>query len=270
MKHTRHEEYLYFDNSLPFLLQTDLERTPLNLSTENNWHENLEIELCKKGQGEILLDGKSFPFMVGDFAVANSNVIHYTCTNDKIVYTCLIIDTEFCKRMGIDVTKIRFISHFQSQEVEELFAKLEKAVLEQDPSYRLALSNSIVLSILLELYKNYLDKETLATVKQNNFENVKNAIEYIRKNFSSKLTLDQISKEVLINKYLLIREFKKITGQTIFNYLNGYRCQRAAQMICDGAGVGEAAYQCGFENLSFFSKTFKRFMGELPSKYKGK
>ncbi len=270
MKPTRHEEYSYFNSNLPFILLADLDRTPSNLSAEKNWHENLEIQLCTDGQGEVLLDGTSYAFNKGDFVVANSNVIHYTCTNDRLVYTCLIIDTEFCRRVGIDVTQIQFVSKFRSQTLERLFDRLKKAVLERDIPYKLALSNVIVLEILIELYKNYIVKDGHVSAKRNTFENVKKAIVYIRKNFSNRITLDQISNEVLANKFVLTRDFKKITGQTIINYLNSYRCQRAAEMIESGKGVAESAYECGFENLSFFSKTFKKFMGSLPSKYKNK
>jgi len=270
MRPTRHEEYSHFNSNLPFILQTNLERTPSNLSTEKNWHENLEIQLCTEGRGEILLDGKSLAFNKGDFAVANSNVIHYTCTDSRIVYTCLIIDTEFCKRMGIDVTQIRFESRFRSEHLKNLFDDLVKINLEKDLRYKTALFNSCVLNILIRLYKDHLERDDLISAKQNTFENVKKTIRYIRKNYSQKLTLDQISKEVLANKYVLIRDFKKITGQTIISYINNYRCQCAAEMIEGGLGVAEAAYECGFDNLSFFSKTFKRFMGKLPSKYKKK
>ena len=72
---------------------------------------------------------------------------------------------------------------------------------------------------------------------------------------------------MLIDRYTLCKLFKRITGQTIFETLNAYRCMRAAEYIADGRRVAEAANLCGFENNSFFTKMFKKYIGVLPSKY---
>ena len=55
---TRHEEYKHFTDGLPFVLNANIIRTKLNLSAENNWHENLEIQICNEGSGTMLLDGQ--------------------------------------------------------------------------------------------------------------------------------------------------------------------------------------------------------------------
>ena len=104
--------------------------------------------------------------------------------------------------------------------------------------------------------------------KSKGYEKVKLTIMYIRENYNSKITLEQIARFVLCDKYTLCKEFKKFTGQTVFENLNNYRCLKAAQYLSEGITVTQAASLCGFENFSFFSKTFKKHIGTLPSKYK--
>ena len=72
---TRYEEYGHFNDSLPFVLHTDLERTAFNCSKEKNWHEDLEIQLCTGGKGTVLLNGEKHDFSKDDVVVVNSNVV---------------------------------------------------------------------------------------------------------------------------------------------------------------------------------------------------
>lgn len=92
---TRYEEYLVFDDKLPFKFFTDITITPTTYSSEANWHENIEIQFCTEGSGYVLMDMQKHNISKNQVAVVNSNVIHHTNTNDKIKYDCLIIDTSF-------------------------------------------------------------------------------------------------------------------------------------------------------------------------------
>lgn len=80
---------------------------------------------------------------------------------------------------------------------------------------------------------------------------------FLRANYFRKLSLDEIAKNVLTDKFTLSKEFKKFTGQTIVDYLNGYRIKKAALLIARGSNVSDAAYACGFENMSYFTRLFK-------------
>ena len=78
MKTVRHEEYVRFEDDLPFYFQPNIVRTPKLCSTSQNWHENIELQICLCGRGEVLLDGEKYPFEEGDVIVVPPNVIHYT------------------------------------------------------------------------------------------------------------------------------------------------------------------------------------------------
>ena len=102
------------------------------------------------------------------------------------------------------------------------------------------------------------------------FKEVKDAILYIQSNYDKKITLEELSKETYIDKYTLSKKFKEFTGITIVNYINNYRCKMALSMIQNGEQINNAARLCGFNNISFFTKTFKKYTGNLPSFYKKK
>ena len=91
MKTVRREEYVRFEDDLPFYFQPRIVRTPKLCSTSQNWHENIELQLCLCGRGEVLLDGEKYPFEKGDVIVVPPNAIHYTTTDSSLEYACLIL-----------------------------------------------------------------------------------------------------------------------------------------------------------------------------------
>lgn len=265
---TRHEEYANYFNSLPFRLTTDIEITSSSYSHEANWHDNLELQLCTAGHGSVMLDEKTIPFCNDDIILINSNVIHHTNTTDTIRYACLIIDTQFCQSIGIDPITLQFCTKLTSKSFLNCFKALIDTYENTTDVCRIAKLNEILLKMLIELRERYTLSENVHTIKKRSFDAVKCTIKFIRTNYERKLSLDEISKNALMDKYTLSHEFKKLTGQTIVGYINSYRCKKAAELIASGASVSESARICGFTNMSFFTKTFKRSMGKMPSKYK--
>ena len=264
---TRHEEYSNYSD-LPFIIHINLERTPFNCSKEKNWHEDLEIELCTKGSGAVLINGEEFEFNKDTIIAVNSNAIHYTYTDTVMNYPCIIISAQFCKQIGIDYNSIQFKPIIESPVIKSLILELTKIYSEKNTPYRTPKLNKIIIELLIQLAENHSFKTDIPVSKGKEYENVKSAIKYIRENYSKKITLDEIAKYIYTDKYSLCKEFKKMSGQTVMEYTNNYRCRKAADCISDGCTIADAALKCGFSNISYFTKTFKKCMGVLPSEYR--
>ncbi len=261
----RYEEYSSFPDGLPFICMPRLHRSAINLSREANWHENLEIQLCVAGDGSVLLDGRRILFSPGETVVVNSGVIHHTRTESELCYSCLIMDHTFCREAGIDPTGLRFEEHIASERLVDLFREIEHYYTKESTPCRIARLRLLALSMLIELREKHTLSAVAGIADTAMHQNVKNAIQYIRLHEGERLSLDSIAHALYINKYVLARQFKTITRQTVVQYIHSYRCHRAHALLQEGATVTEAARQCGFANLSFFAKTFQRYIGSLPS-----
>lgn len=264
MLNTRFEDY-QAATDLPFVLNADIERTHLIHSSESNWHEEVELQWCTEGAGFLLLDGTEYPLEPNHILVINSNDIHYTGSDSRLVYNCLILHTDFCLQMGIDIHALHFRSPITSPTLLDMLTQLKTAYQSPDLPCRTAQLHALLIHILIELTLHHSSPVPASPVSSKSHEQVKYIIRFLRKHYPEKITLDQLSAELYLDKHTLCRTFKRLTGHTIITYLNHYRCQRAMQLLTDGCTVAFAAEQCGFDNPSFFSRTFKHFMGVSPS-----
>ena len=96
-----------------------------------------------------------------------------------------------------------------------------------------------------------------------------NAIEYIKKHYSKKISLAMLSEELYVHPTYLSNLFKKQTGQTVVDYINDYRISVAKKLLQDTRNkVFWVAEQVGFVNQRYFSQKFKKNTGYTPAEYK--
>jgi AraC-like DNA-binding protein/mannose-6-phosphate isomerase-like protein (cupin superfamily) len=271
---TRHEHYKFYtinynkDATLPCAIFGNVNRTPNTPNLKANWHKELELQYFISGEGYVLIDGERIDVKPGDIVVANSETVHYTGSESKMVYTAMIINSDFCLYADIDFTSVNFNSKITSERLERLFADVVAAYGEMGRPCKRARVQAALLRLLIELREYHVSPDESRKKLGNSYTQVKNTIQYIRENFSEKLTLDLLAENAHVDKFSLSRNFKAITGQTVVEYINNHRCERAKELIREGATVSEAATSCGFNNMSFFTKTFKTFTGSNPSEFK--
>ena len=93
---------------------------------------------------------------------------------------------------------------------------------------------------------------------------------YISLHYTEHLTLSQISKHVHANGSYLSRQYKKKTGQNLFDAINKMRLEKAKEYIRQGQKIYEAAQLVGFDDVSYFSRVFKKYEGCSPREYEKK
>ena len=92
---------------------------------------------------------------------------------------------------------------------------------------------------------------------------------YMNEHYGEKITLQQLSELVHLEKSYLIRKFKADIGQTPFEYLRMLRLSNAKKLLRNtDLPVSDIAFQCGFESASYFTKLFRLAFGCLPPSYR--
>lgn len=258
-----YENHKLENELLPFIFHTiRLEKNSSPNNTLGNWHENPELLFFTKGCGSVFLGQTICNVCAGDLVVVNADTFHDVRTENELEYFCLIADTGFFADNGIDINKISFEPYIKEKtELESSFRKIKALYGERDLFFE-AKIRAEVLNIIINLCENHSSVNNSSIVYS---DEIKQAVIYIKENFNKKITVDGIIRHVGMSRAYFSREFKKYTGLSIITYLNNVRCIQARAMICSGVGVSEAAQSCGFENQSYFTRTYKKIMGVLPS-----
>ena len=87
---------------------------------------------------------------------------------------------------------------------------------------------------------------------------LKNALGLIRERFNTPLSLEELAAAAEMSPKYFCRFFAEMTGRTPIDYLNYYRVECACeQLLYSDETVTDIALGCGFNDLSYFVKTFK-------------
>ena len=261
-----HHDAIKQDRLCPFKLGSSADSLP----APSNWHENIEIILATSGRGFVQYGKDTLSFSEGEICVVNSGVLHRPYSIDGLSYYFMIIDERFCKENGLDITAVRFSRLFCDEKTRALYlsaAEAVKAYEKEISPLSTARLRLAMLALLTDLYERHAENESTATTSASHSESyVKGAMEYINDHYTEKIGLNELAAHLGISKCHLAREFKRIAGQTVLEYVNVLRCRRADALLGEGKSVTEAALESGFESLSYFSRTYKKLIGVSPSK----
>ena len=119
-----------------------------------------------------------------------------------------------------------------------------------------------------------LEEELIPLKRKTDIENkyIIAAIEHMERNHSDRdFSISNMAETIGVSEGHLSRLFKSETGISINNYLTRYRIRRAMDYLKDvSVKVYEVADKVGYQDIAYFSNTFKKLVGKSPSDYQTK
>jgi len=104
---------------------------------------------------------------------------------------------------------------------------------------------------------------------QNQYGQVKDAIDFIEANFNSGITVKDMAEKACYSLHHFIRIFKKTTGYSPYEYLVKYRINKAKTLLdSTDKTIEEISHSVGFESASNFVRTFRQLEDMTPLKYR--
>ena len=96
------------------------------------------------------------------------------------------------------------------------------------------------------------------------------ACKYVSLNLGRRISLEEVAARLHLNPSYFSRLFKKETGMTFIEYVTRLKMERAKELLDQTPlSVGEICERLGYDNQSYFIKTFKAHAGSTPLEYRG-
>lgn len=106
-------------------------------------------------------------------------------------------------------------------------------------------------------------------IKQEDFQKIIGVHDRIRDHAESFVTIYALSQEFGIGEQKLKAGFQKLYQQTIWDYANQVRMNRAATLLKDpGKSIAEISARTGYQSQAAFRKMFKKWSGTTPGKFR--
>ena len=117
-------------------------------------------------------------------------------------------------------------------------------------------------------HKLYTEGPSIQQRDAQRIEHLKKALEMIENSYSDCLTLDDLASEAGMNSKYFCRYFREMTHRTPIDYLNYYRVEQACfKLATTDESITDVGLSCGFNDVSYFIKMFKKYKGVTPKKY---
>jgi AraC-like DNA-binding protein len=235
-----------------------------------HWHDEFEVLHITDGYGRHIVGADPVDAGAGDSVIINSNVLHnITATRAPYKFKGIMINKIFCLQNQIELDNMIYPAFIRDAELSERISSIIQEDIDKKNLYK-PLIRAKLIELMVFLSRNYGKRQVCGDM--NNWKLspklslVKSCLTYIRNNFQSQFTIDELCRAVGVSKYYLCHVFKKATNKTIVEYINIIRCEYARELLNSGKfNVTQCAEKSGFQDNSYFSRIYKRHMGVLPS-----
>ena len=264
------------------------EFTP-NFHTTDDSHDFCELVYVDRGRIEISSDNYSGPLEHGCMIIHNANERHSLTCDEDIAPNIIILGFE-CASPKID--RMTHSPTPLSEELQKMLAEIIKearGVYEPPydiPNIKDMKKRSDFAFGADQLIKNYLQiflikvLRLLEHIDQNDGVKLENLVQnggfarigevknYIDENFAERISVEELCFLFNTNKTTLSKEFKRIYGHTVIDYVNIKRIEYTKKLLREGNhSLTKIAYTMNMSSVHYLTSLFKKYAKITPTEY---
>ncbi len=261
--------------SIPF----DFTQVPLH------WHDELELIYIKKGTGTITVDFTPHKVSAGTIALILPGQLHSIeqYEQESMEYENIIFHPSMLISKKTDTSNTDLLTPLfsgtlsvpllytpESSHYAEISACVDAndEISRTNPAgYQLFIKSQLFMLFFILTNKCAISERPKKDYKS--LEKMKLILKYVENHYMDKITIEEIANEVGLSQSHFMKYFKNTMGTSFIDYLNEYRLTMASRLLLSSdSSILAIASEVGYENLSYFNRTFKKHFGMTPREYR--
>ena len=277
------EQKQHGDVLLPFTIYgTDMPH--LYASFPLHCHEEIEVVYVDCGHCRYGVSGKEIDLRFGDILVMMPwalHSFHLASPEHYFIAVSYLISLNMINPTAVDICSSSYFSpmlggrcndyclvrieneHYRElkQILDEMFYVYQNRI----PFFEIKLK-SLISDLLFRLLQYGFIEIYDKPMEGSDVKTVRRVVDYISENYGENITLAKLADVVNMSETGLSRLFRSITGLSCIDYVIEYRMSKAMSMVrFTDKPIIEIAYDVGFNNISYFNRTFKKHFNQTPS-----
>ena len=249
-----------------------------------HWHDEFEIIYVRSGFLTVSISGESYIGKTGEAFVVSPGNLHLMGSQSGTVdYYTFLFPLKYISFRTDDMLDEKLLEPLNSGHLmicprvkdtakelcEQLIEIYEAKNDESESKITTQVRTKIILlQFILEMWKKGFVIEN-DTSGRNTVE--KEMVSYIQQNFTGKISLREFGEQFHLSEKYISRYFKEHFHITLSQYVTYLRLEHAKQLLQDtDIPVTDVAMQSGYQNVSYFIRSFKKTYGVSPLKYRKK
>ncbi|MCL2864406.1 MAG: AraC family transcriptional regulator [Lachnospiraceae bacterium] len=246
-------------------------------------HIHREIEMIRILQGEVsvVIYENIILAKEQDVVLICDAALHQIIPHDS-VYELITFDPHMilksncvCAKQIHNLLNFRIITPLLPTNITELNHSIHllfTAIQNKSPGYELTVQAALYLlwSQIIQ-HELFTDKKTVFHKKDEIFDKFNKILIKIESDYMNPISLEELATIAGFTPKYFCKFFKFMTGYSPIDFLNKYRIEIACEYLLNSDfHISDITLLCGFNDLSYFIKTFKKYNHMAPRKWQKK
>ena len=247
-----------------------------------HWHDELEIIYVKSGFLTVSISGENYIGIPGDAFVVSPGNLHFMGSQaGEVDYFTFLFPLEYISFCTDDMLDDKLLTPLKNGHlmIRPRIKDAAKEVCEQLAEIYMAKNDEKKLEIAVQIKTKIILLQFILHMWENGFiiENDKSGrntvekemISYIQQSFTGEISLKEFGEQFHLSEKYASQYFKKHFHITLSKYVTYLRLEHAKQLLQNSdIPVTEVAMLSGYQNVSYFIRSFKKAYGVSPLKYR--